>query len=112
MQIYGPFRLSTTQASTAAKSTQASTPGANRLAAQPTGQKPSAGPIDQLDLSSAARASETSPTNRLQESGAIAGGGDIRIDRVAELRRQIADGSYDTNEKMDLALDRMLDDLV
>ena len=34
---------------------------------------------------------------------------EIRIDRVAEIRRQIADGSYETAEKMDAALDRLLD---
>ncbi|WP_345683545.1 flagellar biosynthesis anti-sigma factor FlgM [Novipirellula caenicola] len=62
----------------------------------------SAAPVDQLDISSAA-----SGVNRLE--GAIAGGGEIRIDRVADLRRQIASGNYDTPEKMDAALERMLD---
>ena len=42
---------------------------------------------------------------------AVAGGGEIRIDRVAEIRRQIADGNYETPEKMDAALDRLLDQL-
>ena len=42
-------------------------------------------------------------------SSAVAGGGEIRIDRVAELRRQISDGSYETPEKLDAALDRLLD---
>lgn len=111
MQIYGPFRLSTTQAANAASSAKSASPGSNRLATPPTGQKPSAGPVDQLDLSSAARSSDISSSNRLTQSDAIAGGGEIRIDRVAELRRQIADGSYDTHEKMNIALDRMLDDL-
>ncbi|WP_231615331.1 flagellar biosynthesis anti-sigma factor FlgM [Novipirellula artificiosorum] len=68
---------------------------------QLTPQKNSS-PVDQLDLSSAA-----SGVNRLD--GAIAGGGEIRIDRVAEIRRQIADGSYETPEKLEAALDRMLD---
>ncbi len=55
--------------------------------------------------------SEPSATgvNRLDASSPIAGGGEIRIDRVAELRRQIADGSYETPEKLNAALDRLLD---
>jgi anti-sigma28 factor (negative regulator of flagellin synthesis) len=94
MQIFGPFRVSTTQATT----------GAQRL--QPQGQSNAASsrtaaPIDQLDLSSNA--------SRLDASSNVSGGGEIRIDRVAELRRQIASGNYDTPEKLDLALDRMLD---
>ena len=109
MQIYGPFRLSTAQPTSAASSAKSASAGANRLNTPPTGAKPSATPVDQLDLSSSARLSETSGVNRLQESSAIAGGGEIRVDRVAELRRQIAEGSYDSPEKMDAALDRMLD---
>lgn len=101
MQIYGPFRVSTTQ----------NTAGAERVAPQPSTDpaRPAesnrmAQPADELDLSSAAMG-----TNRLQDSGAIAGGGDIRIDRVADIRRQIADGVYETPEKLDAALERMLD---
>ena len=37
--------------------------------------------------------------------------GDIRFDRVNAIRAAIADGSYDTPEKLDLALDRLLDRL-
>lgn len=94
MQIFGPFRVSTTQA----------TPGAQRLQPQTqpnaTASRSSA-PLDQLDLSSSA--------SRLNASSSDSGGGEIRIDRVAELRRQIASGNYDTPEKLDMALDRMLD---
>ncbi len=32
-----------------------------------------------------------------------------RTERIAEIRRQIADGSYDTDEKISAALDRFLD---
>lgn len=35
---------------------------------------------------------------------------EIRHEKVADIRRQIAAGSYETPEKMDLALDRMLDE--
>jgi len=100
MQIFGPFRVSTTQAAG----------GPQRLAGQqpppPPGPQPSAGPVDQLDLSSAAGGAE-----RLSGGSPIAGSGEIRIDRVAELRRQIADGSYETSEKLDAALDRLLDEI-
>ena len=37
--------------------------------------------------------------------------GDIRFDRVNAIRAAIADGSYETPEKIDLALDRLLDRL-
>jgi negative regulator of flagellin synthesis FlgM len=37
---------------------------------------------------------------------------EIRHERVDEIRRQIAAGSYETPEKLELALDRMLDELM
>jgi negative regulator of flagellin synthesis FlgM len=37
--------------------------------------------------------------------------GDIRFDRVNAIRAAIADGSYETPEKLDLALDRLLERL-
>jgi negative regulator of flagellin synthesis FlgM len=110
MQIYGPFRLSTASNTSATGNASAASRNLNRLNT-PTAGKPSAAPVDQLDLSSAARTASTSPTNRLQESSAIAGGGEIRVDRVADLRRQIAQGNYDTPEKMDMALEKFLDRL-
>ncbi|WDQ18835.1 MULTISPECIES: flagellar biosynthesis anti-sigma factor FlgM [Rhodopirellula] len=105
MQIYGPFRLSTSQAASSV-SKPAANAGANRLKADAATQRTTAAPVDQLDLSSAATS-----VNRLDSASPIAGGGEIRIDRVADIRRQIADGSYDTPEKMDAALDRFLDEL-
>ena len=36
---------------------------------------------------------------------------EIRHERVEEVRRQIAAGTYETPEKMDVALDRLLDEL-
>jgi negative regulator of flagellin synthesis FlgM len=99
MQIYGPYRVSTAQPTTPAAPTRASAPTS---ASRPTGA-----PTDQLDLSSAAkdinRIASSTPTD------AVAGGGEIRLDKVADLRRQIASGNYDTAERLDSALDRMLD---
>ena len=36
---------------------------------------------------------------------------DIRADRVAEIRAQIADGVYETDEKLDLAVGHLLDEM-
>lgn len=36
---------------------------------------------------------------------------DIRFDKVAAIKAAIADGSYDTPEKFDIALDRLLERL-
>jgi negative regulator of flagellin synthesis FlgM len=36
---------------------------------------------------------------------------EIRYERVEEIRRQIAAGSYETPEKLELALDRLFDEL-
>jgi negative regulator of flagellin synthesis FlgM len=97
MQIYGPYRVPTTPNSPSVQRAQPQRPADSAA-------KPSSTPVDQLDLSNS-----ISNVNRLQASNEIAGGGEIRIERVAELRRQIADGSYETAEKLDAALDRLLD---
>jgi negative regulator of flagellin synthesis FlgM len=36
---------------------------------------------------------------------------DIRADRVAEIRAQIASGAYETDEKLDHAVGRLLDEI-
>ncbi|MGZ8993694.1 MAG: flagellar biosynthesis anti-sigma factor FlgM [Burkholderiaceae bacterium] len=36
---------------------------------------------------------------------------DIRADKVADIRAQIASGAYETDEKLNVALDRLLDEL-
>ena len=57
-------------------------------------------PVDQLELS--AEALGISATSLEAVSS------DIRVDKVAEIRRAIANGTYDTEEKMSAALDRFL----
>ena len=42
---------------------------------------------------------------------AAEGSSDIRMDKVASIKAAIADGSYDTQEKFDIALDRLLERL-
>jgi len=54
--------------------------------------------VDQLDISPAARAAS--------ESQATDG---VRTDLVNRLRSEIASGAYETPEKLDAALDRLLD---
>ena len=97
MQIYGPFRVSAPQTASNIQQTEAQKPVSS------DSQRIS-DPVDQLDLTNSVAA-----TNRMDETSSVAGGGDIRIDRVAEIRRQIAEGTYETPEKLDVALNRMLD---
>ena len=37
---------------------------------------------------------------------------EIRQERVDQIRAQIAEGHYDTSEKLDVAVDRLLDEMV
>lgn len=55
---------------------------------------------DQLDISP-----EADMVSRARELP------DVRADRVAEIKAAIADGTYDTAEKLDIALDRLLDEI-
>ena len=59
-------------------------------------QSASSVPVDQLELSAEAQ--------QIMQSG------DIRADRVADLRAQIANGQYETPEKINAAVERMLDE--
>ncbi|MHC4910692.1 MAG: flagellar biosynthesis anti-sigma factor FlgM [Planctomycetota bacterium] len=36
---------------------------------------------------------------------------DVRTDRVAEIREQIESGRYETEERLTVAIDRLIDDL-
>ncbi len=53
-------------------------------------------PVDQLELSS--------------EAQMLTGGGEIRADRVAQVKADIANGVYETDAKIDAAVERMLDE--
>lgn len=63
----------------------------------------SAQPIDQLDISEAAQAAS--------RAEAATSSGEIRADLVAQLRSEIAAGTYETTEKLDAAITRLLDTL-
>ena len=59
-------------------------------------------PQDELQLSSTSAASFVDQVNQVP---------DIRQDRVAAIRAAIADGSYETADKMDQALSALLDEI-
>ncbi len=59
------------------------------------------GPSDQLDISPAAA----------QAADQAAQSGDIRADLVARVRGEIAAGTYETAEKLDSALDGLLNEI-
>ncbi len=56
--------------------------------------------VDQMDISP--EAEMLSQVHNLPE---------VRQDRVAEIRAQIKNGTYDTDEKLDIALSRLLDEI-
>ena len=92
MQVFGPSQLHGAQA--------VNPPHANRAAANPP-RPSSVSTGDKLEISEAARlALNTTETP------------DIRQDRVSQLRQAIADGSYDTEERLSAALDNFLDELI
>jgi negative regulator of flagellin synthesis FlgM len=91
MHIYGPAHLHGPQSIGA--------PHASR-AAKPT-QPTHPGPIqDELEISDAARLVEQ--VNQLP---------DVRQDRIDRIRAEIAEGTYETDEKLDIAVGRLLDEI-
>ncbi|MBL9123103.1 MAG: flagellar biosynthesis anti-sigma factor FlgM [Planctomycetaceae bacterium] len=91
MQIHGPSQVHGAQAIHAPHSARpAEAPQAPGLAA----------PRDQLDISAAG-----------QMLDAIRDLPEIRHERVAQLRAAIADGSYESADKLDGALERLLDEI-
>jgi negative regulator of flagellin synthesis FlgM len=74
--------------------------GPHRAAAPAAAAPSSLQPVDQLDISREAQ--------ELSQARETTG---IRQDLVNRVRREIAAGTYDTEEKFDLALDRLLDDI-
>ena len=90
MQIYGPSGVHGTHAVGAPHARRVDAP-----AVQPTAQ-----PQDRLEISSAA--------DFIDQVHQIP---DVRQDRIAALRAQIADGGYETPDKLDAALSRLLDEI-
>ncbi len=91
MQIYGPSQVHGPQTLSGPHSIRSP----QRTAAPST---PATG--DQLDISEAAQL-----MSQAQDLP------DIREDLVARVRSEIASGSYETQERMDVALERLLDEI-
>lgn len=62
--------------------------------------------VDQLDLSTEAQ--------ELMAGGSVvsAPSDEMRMDRISSIRQAIAEGTYETQDKLDTALNRLLDTLV
>jgi len=69
-------------------------------ASEPTPQTDAWFDVDELDISQEA--------DLVDRAGDLP---DIRADRVAEIRAEIAAGVYDTDEKLDIAVGRLLDEM-
>jgi negative regulator of flagellin synthesis FlgM len=92
MHVYGPAHLHGPQSINAphgAQRPQASPPAANTQAAS-----------DQLEISDSGRI-----------AAQLADIPDVRQDKIDSARAAIANGAYETPEKLDIALDRLLDEL-
>lgn len=75
--------------------------GPHRAAAPQSAAQPSTlGEVDQLDISPAADVASRSLDAAV-----------VRQERVAEIRAAIEAGKYETDEKLSVALDRLLDEI-
>lgn len=91
MQVHGPSQVHSPQSLKGPHSNQ-----------RANGTKPnsSVNQADQLDISAAADA-----------AASAAESGEIRTDLVNRVRQEIANGTYETPEKLDAALDNFLDQI-
>ena len=93
MQVYGPAHLHGPQA--------IAPPHSAAIRATPDTSAAGASPIrDEVQISDVARLVE-----QAQQAP------DIRQDRVAAIRAQIAQGAYETPERLDGAISRLLDEI-
>lgn len=67
---------------------------------QTPASKPISSPQDELEISSAGRMLDEMTNNS-----------DMRAERLAQIKAAIDDGTYDTDEKLEAALSRMLDQI-
>ncbi len=92
MQIYGPSQIHTAQ--------PISAPHNLRIVEAQTTSTAAAQPSDQLDISEAGQIAA-----RLSDMP------DIRQDRVDAIRAALLDGTYETSDKLDTAVSRLLDEI-
>ena len=95
MQINGPAHIQGSQSIRGPQKID------NAAAAQSAGEVNEAAlhEADQLDISP-----EADMVSRVSELP------DVRAERIDAIRQQIADGTYDTDEKLEIALGRMFDE--
>jgi negative regulator of flagellin synthesis FlgM len=91
MQVFGPTGVS---------GAQPVNPAHKLHSAQPAAPKPHMTPVDQLDISH-----EADMVSRMRETP------DIRQDLVSRIRAEIEAGTYETADKLDMAVGRLLDEL-
>ena len=91
MQIFGPANVQNARA--VSESLRAN-------AAQPTTHPTIVDTVDQLDISREA-----------QQMLSVDRAADIRSERVADIRAQIATGRYETADKISTAVNRLLDEI-
>ena len=96
MQIYGPTHVHGPQQMN----------GPHTRMNKPAPQETSgSGQIrDELRLSP-----EASKISEVSEAANVENSDGIRMDRVNQIRQQIADGTYETEEKLEAAIDRFID---
>ena len=93
--------------STSGVSNTSSAASIKKIASQPIDKQVPADAPKQLPI-----------TDRVELSGmssmlkSLKAGKDFRADKVADIKAQIQAGTYETEEKLDIAADRLLDDLM
>ncbi len=99
MQIHGPAHLQTTTSVDSAQSVQS------------TDAAIDAKQTDAVASSPAAGADEISISQEAEMLSRVADIPDIRQDRVDQIRAEIANGVYETEERLDVAVSRLLDEI-
>lgn len=84
----------------------ANTPLHTVKVAQPVSKSIPAGAAKPLPLTDKVQLSQVN-----QMMATLKAGGDIRADKVAAIRAQLDAGTYETEAKLDKAIDRLIDDL-
>ncbi len=91
MQIFGPSNV---------QNTRAIADSIKPTATEPSTRAVSIDTVDQVDISREA-----------QYLMQVHGAPDIRADRVADVRSQIEAGRYETGDKLNVAVDRLFDEI-
>jgi flagellar biosynthesis anti-sigma factor FlgM len=99
MQINGPARLQTTQ------SLDATSP------LQPTEAATESGQADAVAANPTGGADEISISQQAELLSRINDIPDIRQDRVDQIRAEITQGTYETEQKIDATVSRLLDEI-